>query len=578
MYDMIIRNGYIVDGSGRDIFKADLGIQGEKIIKIGSLEDKTAGKVIDAKGKYVTPGFIDPHTHADITVLYAPEMEAQLRQGVTTAVTGNCGHGMAPIGTEVLRGPFMNMEFINEVSPSYFDLFPMYLPKEASARALEKIYGIELDWTDFASFNRKCEKCRPGCNLVPLAGYSAIRNAVMGRDCMREAAPDELKRLEELTEECMRQGAFGLTTGRDPNYIPGFYASTDEMERMLKITARYGGIFASHTYNFNREGRQDRMGGYKEMFELGRRADIRTHVSHVHVLRMADNDKGALKAAKKTIELFEQVAREGLDLSYDIIPSPFVADFTVPYFAFYLKPLVLISGSRKHLAENFRYPDFRVMVRHIIKAGMMSFFNPDSPSNWFSAFCILGHKEKRFTGKTFTECAAELKTDPLECMMELFSRDPDMSANMVTPDFTEANDFLCSHKWAMPCSDSFTFSKETNLTGNEEMPLYPNATTVSFIPRFLKRQGKEKLAWSVYHASGYVAERFGIEERGKLAEGYYADIVILDYDSLKSYDMEPQPLQNPEGIEYVLVNGSIVLEDKLLLGGRRGKVLAKSVK
>lgn len=577
MYDIIIKNGYITDGSGKDIYQADLGIQGDKIVKIGSLKDEASKKVIDAEGKYVTPGFIDPHTHADITVLYAPEMEAQIRQGVTSVVTGNCGHGMAPIGDEVFRGPFMNMEFIDEVTPSYFELFPMYLPQKASEGALKKVYGVDLDWTDFQSFNQKCSEIGPGCNLVPLAGYNAIRNAVMGMDCLREATSEELQKLEELTEECMKQGAFGFTTGRDPNYIPGPYATMDEMKRMLKIVSSYGGIFASHTYNFNKAGQQDRIGGYKEMFELAMAADIRTNVSHVHVLRMADNGKEALEAAEKTLQLFEETARKGLDLSYDVIPSPFVADFTVPYFAFFLKPLVLMSGTRKHLAENFRYPDFRMMVRHIVKAGMMPFFDPDSASNWYSAFCVLKHEDNRFVGKTLTECARELAVDELECMMELFSRDPDMMANMVTPDFTEANDLLCSHKWAMPCSDSFTFSKETNLTGNDELPLYPNAATVSFIPRYLIRQGKKNFARSVHQASGYVAQRFGIEKRGELKEGNYADVVVLDYDSLKSYDMEPNPLQNPEGIEYVLVNGKVSLEHGELCSRRYGKVLSKRI-
>lgn len=573
MFDVLIQNGLIYDGTGAEPFRADIGIRGDRIVRIApGLTPEGAGRVIDAAGKCVTPGFIDPHTHVDMSVLYAPAMEPYLRQGVTTVVTGNCGHAPAPMGPEVFRGPVLQFDIQHSPGTGYFELFSFMLPKKEAAQAVRQLYGIEADWDSLDSFLRKCSQQPLGCNMAPLIGYNAVRNAVMGMDCRREATAAELDAMAALVEDGMCAGAFGLSTGRDPNYVPGPYATMDEMTRMLRIVARHGGIFASHTYNRNSSGQVDRLGGYEEMLQLGRASGVRLNISHVHTMGMADSESGAMAAVEKTLDLFERAEREGLDLSYDVIPDPLSADFTAPYFAYWLKPFVLMSGSRARLAENFRMADFRDMVRRVIDGGMYPIL-----TELLGELRIVRHREAQFVGKTFLDWAEQWQMQPLDAMMRIFSRDPDMGADLVIGGSARVVDALCSHRMAMPCSDGLSYSRQTNVTGNPELPVYSNATTVSFIPRFLTRQGKECFADAVHRASGFVARRFGIEGRGVIREGNYADLVVLDRTALRSFEEDAQPLQDPQGFLQVLVNGRIAFDCGTVTPGagqvlRRGSV------
>ena len=168
-----------------------------------------------------------------------------------------------------------------------FALLSLLFDREKAAAAYEKRYGVRLDWRSFDAFNRKCDELTLGGNLAPLIGYSAVRTAVMGRDCMRQAAEGEIASLESVTRDCMEAGAFGISTGRDPMYIPGPFAADDEMNRMLQVVARYGGIFASHTFNCNGQGQPDRLAGYGEMVRQAGDTGIKMNISHVHVMNMA---------------------------------------------------------------------------------------------------------------------------------------------------------------------------------------------------------------------------------------------------------------------------------------------------
>lgn len=572
MFDVLIQNGLVYDGTGAAPFRADIGIQGDRIVRVApGMMRESAVRVIDAAGKCVTPGFIDPHTHVDLSVLYAPAMEPYLRQGVTTVVTGNCGHAPAPMGPEVFRGPTFRFDIQHCAGSGYFDLFSVMLPKKEAVQAVRRVYGVEANWDSLDSFLRQCSRQPLGCNMAPLIGYNAVRNAVMGMDCRREATAAELDAMAALVEDGMRSGAFGLSTGRDPNYVPGPYATMEEMTRMLRIVARYDGIFSSHTYNCNRQGQVDRLGGYEEMLQLGRAAGVRLNVSHVHTMGMADSESGAMAAAEKTLSLFERAQREGLDLSYDVIPDPLAADFTAPYFAYWLKPFVLMSGSRAQLAENFRMADFRDMIHRVIDGGMYPILQ-DS----LAMMRIRHHREAQFIGKTFAVCAEEWHMQPLDAMMRLFSMDPDMGADLVVGGYASVVDALCNHRMAMPCSDGLSYSRQTNITGNPELPIYVNTATVSFIPRFLTRQGKECFEDAVHRASGFVAQRFGIEERGTIREGNYADLVVLDRTALRSFEEDEQPLQDPMAFSQVLVNGRIAVDDGAVIPGA-GQVLRRRI-
>ncbi|MGC2872376.1 amidohydrolase family protein [Ihubacter sp. mB4P-1] len=584
MFDVLIENGLVCDGTGKPFYMADIGITGDQITYIGNHQaagdgnTPAAKKVIDAAGKVVTPGFIDPHTHVDLSVLSAPEMEPYLKQGVTTVVTGNCGYSLAPQGKETLYYAERDLTFLEEAGAADEDMNPLIFEKERGARALKERLGVDLDWQTFSEFAEKCARLPLGCNMAPLAGHSAIRTAVMGVDCQRAATEAEICAMEQEVRLAMEAGAFGMSTGRDPIYLPGPFAEDKEITRLLRRVSAYDGIFASHTYNYDGNGASDRMGGYAEMFRQADGLPLKVHVSHVHVMGMAENPAQAVQAAQKTLDYFARMRGEGLNLTYDVIPDPACADFTQVSFGYYIKPLVKLAGTRARLAEMLKEPAFRETVHAMIADGQLPALDACGETCWLPEFSILEHKNPAYQGRGIPDIAEEMGLEMADAMMHLFAEDPDMAADLVAPDFGEAVDLLCMDACAMPCSDGSSYAKETNLTGDAEMPLYPNSMNLSYIPRYLNRYGAgddRVFAEAVRKASGFVAERFAIKGRGVIREGNFADLVILDRGNLHSFDEDANPLQDPLGIDYVLVNGQMAVEKGRFAGGGAGRVLRK---
>ena len=580
MYDVIIRNGFIADGTGRDAYKADIAVSGDRIARIGDLSGETAKKEIDAAGRYVTPGFIEPHSHTDLSVLFWPQMTNYLEQGVTTTVGGNCGHSYGPIGDELYRAAIVDTKVGFEVSGEYFSNVTLLMPKEPAGKALKKHYGVDLDWHSFGEYIDKCNRAGMCANIVPLAGYSAIRGSVMGLDCCREATPEELDRIEALTEQCMQEGAFGLSTGTDPNYVPGPFATKEETVRMLKVVARYGGIFASHTRNYDMaSGTPDRMGGYHDMLEEALEAGVRANVSHVHTLGMGTNDEENAAAARDTLAYFEEMAAKGLDLSYDVIPSPYSMDLTVPYFAAFLRPFVLFAGGRHQLAEQLRAKDVRRMIHAVVDAGLYPVLDPKfQMGNIYPILTVSRHRScPEAIGLSLLEWTNKTGADPLDAVLDLFAADPDMGCDMALPDAVTANEILCRHPMAMPCADGFSGDKDTDFGITGDLAMLANPMNLSCMIRWLLLHGKERFEDSVRQITSYPAERFGIPDRGTLAEGCFADIVVLNRDALGSHDREENPLQYPEGIDYVFVNGQLTIDHKVQIPGvMAGRMLKKS--
>lgn len=578
MFDLFIQNGTLCDGSGGAAYPADVGITGDKITYIGKDREaaRNAARIVDARGLTVTPGFIDPHTHVDLSVLTDPAMEPYLKQGVTTVVTGNCGYGMAPQGRDTFYGSVMDEKFLTLAGANTDETLSLFFDRKKAKGAFQERYGVCLDWNTFDEFNEKCDRLPTGCNLAPLIGYSAVRASVMGRNCLREAGAEELSALEKAVELCMDAGAYGISTGRDPIYLPGPYASDDEMRRMLQAVARRGGIFSSHTYNRNEQGVPDRIGGYREMLRQAEKTGIKLNISHVHVMNMAEDADQAVEAAEATLDYFRRLRESGCDLTYDVIPSPTCADFTQKSAGYFLKPLVHSAGTRVKLAEALRLPEYRESVRRLVAEGHIPTLDENSDTCWISEFYILRHENPAYSGKSLLDCAEALRLSLLDALMKLFAEDADMIMDMIAPDFSPAVDILCQNGIAMPCSDGSSYAKEVNLTGNPEIPLYPNSMNISYLPRYLIRYGKTNFEKTVYQASGFVAERFGIDRRGTIREGNFADLVVLDKNNLHSFDDTPDPLRDPQGIRFVIVNGRIAKDGDRLTDTGAGRVLRKN--
>ncbi|NCE98686.1 amidohydrolase family protein [Emergencia sp. 1XD21-10] len=577
MYDLVIKNGTIVDGTGRSAYRGDIGIRDQKIEKIGDLQDVQAHAVIDAAGKTVTPGFIEPHSHVDMTLLFHPSMETYLMQGVTTVVSGNCGHGMAPMGNEIYRCAVdADRRATEELEPEFFGSMPPIFTNQKKIKPLlKKYFDVDLDWHTFEEFNRKCESLPIDCNIAPLVGHSAIRNTVMGADCRREATEKELQEMERLLRDAMEQGAFGFSTGRDPAYEPSVYGDDAEIIRLLKIVKEYDGIFSSHTANFL-DGTFDNMTGYREFFRQANAAAVRANISHVQL--MAEDRKGAVEEAQNIIKYFEENEAQGLDFSYDVIPIADASFVLCPYLASVFAPFVRMLGTRKRLAECLAVPDFRDMVRAVVESGMLPSIDTRQSDGIFGRFYIAKAKNKKLEGKLISVLAKEARENPLEYAMKLLTKDPNIRCGMSFQPCRKAYDILINHRFAMPCIDGSSTDKDTSYSLSPELPEYPAPFYYNGMISCVVHSKRPRFEDTIRQMTGFVAERFQIPKRGELKEGNFADILVMDRMRLQSYELDENERKYPDGLDYVVVNGAVTIEKKKHLGVAFGQVLRKEKK
>ncbi len=260
-----------------------------------------------------------------------------------------------------------------------------------------------------------------------------------------------------------------------------------------------------------------------EMVRQAGDTGIKMNISHVHVMNMARDGAEAVKAAKETMDYFDGLVASGIDLSYDVIPSVLFRLYPLTSCGYYLRPLVLMAGTRKKTGELFRQKAFRQRVRQIVKEGKMPILDESSDTCWLGNFSSQSIGTRPMRANIYTTVLKKRNLSALDGLMAVFAEDPDMTADLAAPDFQQSVDLLCSSEIAMPCSDGSSYSKDTNLSGNAEIGVYPNSMNISYIPRYLNRYGKKDFAKAVSQASGFVARRFGDrKKRGVIKEGSFS--------------------------------------------------------
>ncbi|MFC2163749.1 amidohydrolase family protein [Acidobacteriota bacterium] len=562
-YDVLITNAKIVDGTGKAAYTGSVAINGEKIAAVGNIKGD-ADITIDAKGLIVSPGFIDPHSHADWMIYEYPLAENLIMQGITTVLAGNCGQSPGPTKNSTL------------------------------GEWLSKVEGKGLS-----------------INLAQLLGHSVLRVAVMGDDFKREATADEIERMKTHVAEAMESGAFGMSSFFDP--APGEYASHDEMVALLKVVQQHNGFYVPHTRHIQSQMPSDdleeygygiyhgpaediwigRFRGYKEAVELSRKANIPLHIAHfsnAYIFPQPHPDLLEKAAAEATlIEIIDKAREEGLDVTYDVIPwTSSIAGPRKLITDFYGGENIALAWTTElkidEFIEGLKTGDIRKKIRDVydnerIKVGMV---HTKADPYWYDSFKILTCANKAYEEKTIGEIAETKQKDALETIFDILVEDPETIwiQHIDKRDSKPALPVMLNHSVAMPCTDVTVFPMEFEIGeenpyaqyGLKPAPIF-YGLYAHYIGTYVREENILTIEEAVRKATSVPAERFGFEGRGVLAEGNYADIVLFDLSTIKMTGDYLTPNKPPDGIEYVFVNGKVAYKNKKHTGEKSGKVL-----
>ncbi|NBH60270.1 hypothetical protein D1155_01100 [Anaerotruncus sp. 80] len=565
MYDLIIKNGMLIDGTGSERYQADIGVKDGQIAKIGILAEADSEAIIDAKGQFVTPGFIDMHSHADVSIFMQPDAENLIGQGVTSAFTGHCGMGMTPLDK---YWTLMHVE-----GPAYEEMMPFstigHFPGEYPAidvptlkAGMKKCFGINMSWKTFGEYQRYLREQGVAVNLFMIAGHSNMRQNAMGLHAERPATEAELLEMEYWVKEAMEAGAFGISYGLD--YTPGWDADDEELLRLAECLKPYDGILTAHVQMRNhRHGKtvEDHrtLDGVKELMEIGLKTGVHVHVSHIEAADELDDEKAIYESEKETLKLIEVYRKKGVRATWDVsVPNL----YAMYYFSDLSKVLlyyVTSCGGKKAFGERLKSEGYREYLAECINRNENIVF-----PRWNDQAVIGRCACKEWEGKRICDIAEALETDSAHALIEILARDPE--TRYIQP---------IAPSLAKPQSERFYEAKEAcigtdNMATNydfegdvEDMPK-DNGTPSGFcgIIEYINSRLERgyKLETVVGQLTGNAAKVLGLTKRGYLKEGMQADIVIADLENLKPNKNMVDPRSKPEGISYVLVNGKVAME------------------
>lgn len=592
-FDFIIKNVTVVEGIGKDQYKGDIGIKDDKIKEIGKIKNDSK-QIIDTKGLIALPGFIDAHSHFDQTLLWYPECKNGLMQGITTFIGGQCGFSMAPIG-DYSSIPIMLSDHLSTLDPYKYHPSKRLYPLHQINLWMKEMYGWTIDWETMGGFFNRVENKGISINYAPLVGHATIRHNVMGLDYERNSSKEEMVKMQQLIEEAMKEGCIGMSSGLD--YDPDVFASMDEMIDGVKVLKKYNGIYCPH---WRKTGRRDNIAaghrpsepikGIMESIDVHKKTGVRLHFAHLRSgWNIYPTPPEELEKANITITIdtITRETKEELDITWDIIPIMSLGGFTWlgPYLASLLEPWLRTLGSRERLGKWLKSKDLRNEIKEVLHKGTWGwviYCNPNFNPYWAETIHIIKSKSLGLDGKTLAEIATDRKVDPLETMFDIISEDPN---TLMFPD-TSGN-----RAWERNSSTLF-YRSPAGCIGLDEWALdekyqSPNppytrvgTNAYSAYPMFFIKYVRDKqiftLDEAVQKTARTAARVHNLAGRGVLQEGSYADIVLMDLKNLKVIGDAVEPRRYPRGIEYVFVNGVLVVEKSKYTGEKPGKILKRT--
>jgi N-acyl-D-amino-acid deacylase len=525
-YDLLIAGGSVLNGEGTPAVRADVGIRGGRIATIGDLSTAAATRRIEASGLTVAPGFIDIHNHSDYTILVEPKSESMIRQGVTTMV----------LGESRSAGPIKAGE-------------------EARARA----DGVTVDWTTLGGYFAKLEHEHMSTNIASYVGEEQVWTYVKGYG-QSSAAPQELDEMKRLIAQAMEDGAMGLSTALlQP---PSSFATTANLIELAKTARQYGGIYSSHI----RDEGEGVFRAIDEAIRVGKGAGIRVDVIHMKIAH-----RKLWGRANEIVAMVQKARDEGDDIRANVYPYTAGQNnlsSIVPPWAH--------DGGRENMLERLKDPSARKRMREEVMNGLPDWYNHylATGEGWAGMILVsLRHeRNKPFQGKRMSELIAARGGHPADVLFDVLLEEggsvPTVFFHHSEPDMQ----LIMKQPWTSIGSDGSAVSPN-GPTGRT----HPHPRYYGTFPRVLGRYVRElkviTLAEAVKKMTSMNADKLGITDRGRLKEGLAADVTVFDQDRVIDRATFEQPHQFPAGIQYVIVNGVVTVDNEQHTGALAGRVI-----
>ncbi|MFQ5712642.1 MAG: amidohydrolase family protein [Candidatus Scalinduaceae bacterium] len=524
-FDLIIKNGVVVDGAGKAKRVLDIGIQGDRIVYMGNITLPLDCNIIDASGCIVTPGFIDIHSHSDFFWLVSPKSESKIYDGVTTEICGNCGTSAFP-----LRGQLL----------------------ENRRKGLSK-FGLDINWQTAKDFFKRTDEVPSSINRGFLVGHGNIRACILGYED-REPDKNELVSMEKELRDAMEAGAFGISSGLV--YPPGCYAKTSELIELCKIVKEHNGIYTTHMRD---EGDKIET-ALAETINIARMSGVNTQVSHIKTWGERNWEK-----IGKIERLLSEARSDGIKIScdrYPYIASGTDLDVILPNWVY--------EGGAIEEKKRLKDPLYRErIIKDMTHEGKDQKF-------WESIMISSVHDSERkdYEGKTVAKIAKTLKVSPLEFVLDLLIAE-DCRVGVLFFNMSDENlDKILSWDFVMIGSDSSLRSTSGALHFGRPHPRC-YGTFSSVIRKYVNEKNLFSIEEAIYKMTGLPAQKIGFKDRGVLKEGFFADVTIFDQNVIAEKATFADPHNYSEGIKYVLVNGKLTIKDGEHVGAMNGVVLRR---
>jgi N-acyl-D-amino-acid deacylase len=526
-YDMAIKNGHIIDGTGSPWYGADIGIKNGHIVKIGLIDPASAVKTIDAHGLTVAPGFIDMLGQSELTILVDPHLPSKIFQGITTEITGE-GNSIAPTNDRLI----------------------------AEDKAGFDHYQIKPDWRGFDGYFKRLETQGMGINLASYVGATTVRRMVIGNE-NRPPTPAELAQMQKLVLDAMHQGAMGVSTALQ--YAPAPYATTEELIALTSTAASAGGIYATHMRS---EG-DAVLASLDETFRIAREAKIPVEIWHLKAAGKANWGK-----IPQIVERIDAARASGLDIAADTYAYTAWSNS----FSAFVPPWAHDGGDAAMVAR-IKDPVQSARIRDTMlhdKNWDNEWLETAGPEG-VTISSTVDPKLRPLQGKSIAEIAKAQGKDPIDCILDLIAEDPTMEVVVSGMSEDDVADAL-KQPWVSVDNDSSGASPE-GILGEE----HPHPRGYGAFPRILRKYVREEhlltLPDAIRKFSALPAERMRLADRGVIKDGMWADIVIFDPDKIRDLSTYENPNQLAVGMEFVLVNGVPVISDGKMTQALPGKVL-----